>query len=138
MLTQVKGFAIAAALLLAAGAAVAKPVIYDCKPADGQSDSAIQPQILISYDAVTGEVIVTDPLIMYKVGKPVVGAVQSDSDVRTVFDWRLKGVLGAKSKTAVLQYRLRYFKADGRLSLTVTPVGYDNHFSSEGRCTIQK
>lgn len=128
---------VALALALSVGAANAKPVIYDCKPASGKSTSIIQPQILISYDAANGEVIVTDPVILSEVGKPVAGKLQSESAVRYVFDWRVDGVLGGRSETAALDYRARVFK-DGRLSLTVTPVGYDNQFSSEGRCTIQK
>lgn len=136
MWMRVKGFVLAAALVLAAGAASAKPVVYDCKPEVGRSDSVIQPEYVISYDKATGAVLVNDPIIMGTVGKPIQGKVQSDSDVRTVFDWKLKTVKGT-SDSASWEYRARVFK-DGRLSLTVTPVGYDNQFSSEGRCTINK
>ncbi len=137
MRNGVKRLSLVAMLVCVAGAVSAKPVIYDCKPASGKSTSVIQPQILISYDAANGEVIVTDPVILSEVGKPVAGKLQSESAVRYVFDWRVDGVLGGRSETAALDYRARVFK-DGRLSLTVTPVGYDNQFSSEGHCTIQK
>lgn len=134
----VKSFAVAMALIVGAGAATAKPVIYDCKPASGKSTSVIQPEILISYDAENGAVTVTDPLILSEVGKPLAGKLQSESAVRYVFDWTVDGVLGGRSETAALEFRARVFKADGRLSLTVTPHGYDNQFSSEGHCTIKK
>ncbi|WP_426033569.1 hypothetical protein [Cypionkella sp. TWP1-2-1b2] len=136
MRMRVKAFACTVALVLAAGVVSAKPVVYDCKPVVGRSDSVIQPEYVISYDKATGAVLVNDPIIMGTVGKPIQGKVQSDSDVRTVFDWKLKTVKGT-SDSASWEYRARVFK-DGRLSLTVTPVGYDNQFSSEGRCTINK
>ena len=136
MRMRVKAFACTVALVLAAGAASAKPVVYDCKPEVGRSDSVIQPEYVISYDKATGAVLVNDPIIMGTVGKPIQGKVQSESDVRTVFDWKLKTVKGT-SDSASWEYRARVFK-DGRLSLTVTPVGYDNQFSSEGRCTVKK
>ena len=137
MRMRVEGFSIVAALVLAASAASAKPVIYDCKPVIGRSNSVIQPEYVISYDKASGEVLVSDPIIMGTFGKPIKATVQSESDVRTVFDWKLKTVKGT-SGSASWEYRARVFKADGRLSLTVTPVGYDNQFSSEGSCTIAR
>ena len=134
----VKGFVVALAVIVAASSANAKAVIYNCKPTSGKSTSVIQPEILISYDAANGEVIVTDPVILSQIGKPLAGKLQAESGVRYIFDWRVESVLGGRSETAALEYRARVFKADGRLSLTVTPVGYDNQFSSEGHCTIQK
>lgn len=138
MRSIVKRCLIAIALATTAAAASAKPVIYDCKPEAGREDSVMQPEYVISYDKATGEVLVNDPIIMATVGKPIQGKLQSESDVRTVFDWRLKTVPGTQSSSASWQFRARVFKADGRLSLTMTPVGYDNHFSSEGRCTVKK
>ncbi|MDZ4312159.1 MAG: hypothetical protein U1A24_16545 [Cypionkella sp.] len=136
MKSFVEGCMVAIALALATGAASAKPVIYNCKPVIGRSDSVIQPEYVISYDKASGEVLVNDPIIMSTVGKPIQGKLQSESDVRAVFDWRLKSLKGPTNTTS-WQYRARVFK-DGRLSMTVTPVGYDNHFSSEGRCTVSK
>ncbi|WP_156317751.1 hypothetical protein [Cypionkella psychrotolerans] len=132
-----KGFALSLAMILGACAAYAKPVIYDCKPEAGRSDTVLQPEYLISYDKATGEVLINDPIIMGTSGKPIKGKLQSDSDVRSVFDWQLKTLKGT-SGSASWQYRAKVFKADGRLTLTVTPVGYDNHFSSEGSCSVQK
>jgi hypothetical protein len=136
MKSFVEGCAVAVMLALSAGVASAKPVVYDCKPEIGRSDSVIQPEYVISYDRATGEVLVNDPIIMSTVGKPIAGKLQSESDVRAVFDWRLKSLKGPTNTTS-WQYRARVF-ADGRLSLSVTPVGYDNQFSSEGRCTVSK
>ncbi|OYU39285.1 MAG: hypothetical protein CFE33_12845 [Pseudorhodobacter sp. PARRP1] len=136
MKSCVKTGVIAIALALAANAASAKPVVYDCKPEAGRSDSVIQPEYVISYDRASGEVLVNDPIIMDTVGKPIAGKLQSESDVRTVFDWQLKSLKGPTNTTS-WKYRARVF-ADGRLSLTVVPVGYDNEFSSEGRCTRSK
>ncbi|MES2433945.1 MAG: hypothetical protein V4586_08990 [Pseudomonadota bacterium] len=132
----VKRLSLVAALICVAGAVSAKPVVYDCKPVKGRQDSVMQPEYVISYDKATGEVLVNDPIIMATIGKPIQGKLQSESDMRRIFDWKLKTVKGI-SESASWEYRARVFK-DGRLSLTVTPVGYDNQFSSEGRCTIQK
>lgn len=136
MRMRFKGIVVAATLILTAGAASAQPVVYDCKPVKGRSDSVMQPEYVISYDKATGAVLVNDPLIMATIGKPIEGKLQSESSVRSIFDWKLKTVKGT-SESASWEYRARVFK-DGRLSLTVTPVGYDNHFSSEGRCTTKK
>ncbi|GLS87326.1 hypothetical protein GCM10010873_23000 [Cypionkella aquatica] len=125
------------ALMVCAQPALAKPVIYDCKPDAGRSDSVLQPEYVIAYDKATGEVLINDPIIMNTFGKPIKGVVQSESDVRTVFDWKLKTLKGTEG-SASWEYRARVFKADGRLSMTVTPVGFDNQFSSQGRCTVQK
>ncbi|MDB5660684.1 MAG: hypothetical protein JWS10_3299 [Cypionkella sp.] len=130
------GFAVATAMVMSATAVFAKPVVYDCKPEKGRRDSVIQPEYVISYDKASGEVLVNDPIIMDTVGKPIQGKLQSESDVRTVFDWRLKSLKGPTDTTS-WQFRAR-IKADGKLSLSVTPVGYDNQFSSEGHCTVQK
>lgn len=138
MQVWVKGFVTAAVLALGAQAALAKPVVYDCKPEAGRKDSVMQPEYVIAYDKASGEVLVNDPIIMATVGRPIQGKLQSESDVRMVFDWRLKTVPGSQSASASWEFRARVFKADGRLSMTMTPVGYDNQFSSEGRCTVQK
>lgn len=136
MKSFVEGCVVAIAVAMAAGAASAQPVVYDCKPVKGRSDSVMQPEYVISYDKATGAVLVNDPLIMSMIGKPIEGKLQSESSVRSIFDWKLKTVKGT-SESASWEYRARVF-SDGRLSLTVTPVGYDNHFSSEGRCTTKK
>ena len=128
---------IAVVLVMLAATANARAVIYDCKPTAGRPDSVIQPEYVIWYDKATGAVLVSDPIIISTVGNPVQGKVQSESDVRTVFDWKLKTVKGT-SDSASWEYRARVFKADGRLSLTVTPVGYDNQFTSEGHCTVSQ
>ena len=75
MRKTVKRVGLVAALVLVAGVAGAKPVIYDCKPEAGRSDSVIQPEYVISYDRASGEVLVNDPIIMGTVGKPIAGQV---------------------------------------------------------------
>ena len=137
MVMRGMGFAVATAMVLSATAAFAKPVIYDCRPEKGRSNSVMQPEYVISYDKASGEVLINDPIIMSTVGKPIQGKLQSESDARMVFDWRLKSLKGPTDTTS-WQFRARVFKADGRLSLSMTPVGYDNQFSSEGHCTVAK
>ncbi len=131
-----KGLALAMAVVLGAGAAAAKPVIYDCAPSSGADDSIIQAHILIVHDPETGEAMVNDGVVMHVYEGPVKAIVAAESADWVTFKWHIERIqLG--STTSNLDYRVKVHKPDGRLALTVAAPSFSNQIDDIGRCTVK-
>ena len=129
-----KGLAIAVAVVLGAGAAVAKPVIYDCAPSSGEDDSIVQAHILIVHDPETGEAMVNDGVIMHVYDGPVKATVAAESADWVTFKWHIER-LQLGSTTANLDYRVKVHKPDGKLAFSVEAASFSNQIDDVGHCT---
>lgn len=136
MLRYSKGLAVAIAMALGTGAAVAKPVVYDCAPSSGADDFIIQAHILIAYDPDAGEFLVNDGVVMSVYGGPIKGIVAAESKEWVTFSWRIERIkLGSISSN--LDYRVKVHKPDGKLALTVAAPSFSNQIDDVGHCTVK-
>ena len=120
-----------------AGEVAAKPAIYTCNIPGERQSSLIQPQVILSYDDQTKQVFVSDAVILSMLGKPLAGKMISDNALRVVFGWTLKNVVNAEGKTATLQFKGSYFKADSKFLISLMPLGYSNSFQNRGSCSVK-
>lgn len=125
--------------LLAAPAAAADTLRYDCKFATGtKRDGNWIPSVLIlHHDRGTGRVIVFDPVIKHFVGSPIEARLESENAARRSFAWSFDTRAGGgRNQTARMGYRMTWY-ADGRpVRMRAVPSGYDNDFDSEGACKL--
>lgn len=128
------GLLLVVVMMLGAGAAVAKPVIYDCVPSSGAEDSIIQAQILIVHDPETGEAMVSDGVVMHVYKGPIKATVVAESENWVTFTWRIER-LQMGSTTSNLDYRVKVHKPDGKLAFTVEAPSFSNQIDDVGRCT---
>jgi hypothetical protein len=127
-----------AALSVLPSMAMSSPAVYICKNAADLENSVLQPEFAFAYDADAGTVSVSDPLIIRETGGPVQATVPSDNATRLVFTWTLRNVTNSEGQTSSLAYRVTYFKADGRFSISMRPLGYDNSFNEGGTCKLEQ
>ncbi|MCT4557313.1 MAG: hypothetical protein N4A61_04550 [Pelagimonas sp.] len=121
---------------LVAQAAQAAPIGYDCTLNPKVKNGLLSPGLFIAHDPATGRVLVSDPMALHvNNGQPVAARMVSDGAKRDVFSWELKFTNRAQQK-ARLRYRATYFKADNRISVVVTPVGYSNRIMAKGTCKV--
>lgn len=130
-------FAAVFVCLLAAGAAQAKPVVYDCVTTAGAAGGGyIQPQIVLSHDTATGQVMVYDAIVQQLNGKPLAARIVEENDKRLTVAWRMliKDVTGNPTQ---MDYRAVYLKGPKSFLVSARPSGYDNLFEGRGTCTVK-
>jgi hypothetical protein len=137
MLRVVKALAVAMVVSGLAGTALAKPVIYTCYNSSNRTNAHLKSELLISYDAAKDQVLVTDRAILGRNGQPIAGKMKTDNGTRTVFSWVLKNAVNSARQTTTLQFTGTYFKANGKFTLKIVPVGYRNIFIDRGTCTVK-
>ncbi len=80
------------------------------------------------------KVIVYDPIIKQFVGQPIGARRSADTKGRVTYVWQVE--TRVKQQSTLMTYRLTYYRAGGRASMTVEPGGYDNSFSGDGTCKV--
>lgn len=125
-----------AAVMVTAGAAMAKPVIYDCSPSSGAPDYIIQNQVLIVHDTETGAAMVNDGVVMSVYKAPIEAKVASDSADWVTFTWKIKR-LKMGSVSADLDYRIKLHKPSGKMTFTVYAPSFSNQIDDIGSCTAK-
>lgn len=126
---------VAALLTCLALPASAKPVVYYCEMAGG---NFIASDMLLQIDPQGPKVEVFDGLLKaFNNNKPMVAKVTADTAARTSFTWEVKNVR-AGGESLRLVFRATLQKADRTLQLTAQPVSYDNTFSGNGRCRVDR
>ncbi|MBO9464978.1 hypothetical protein J7443_07045 [Tropicibacter sp. R15_0] len=133
----ISGF-LAAAVGFLATPALAKGFTYECKVADVRSQGYWLPEVLfIGHDIDNDVVIVSDPIILhYNDSQPIAGKLSVENKKRTTFSWSVK-VKTTRGQTAKINYRATYYKKDGSLSITATPLSYEERFNGRGTCEVK-
>ena len=119
-------------LTVAASAALAANVSWDCKVPAASSTQLVAGQYLFNYDADKAEASVVDPLIMHHKNDfiPVAG-IRTKGD-KVVFSWKIR--TGNTSKKATLSYTASIDRKTGRFNVHAIPLGYDNSDNVGGVC----
>ncbi len=126
--------AVAVSLFPALGRADALHCQMSIKSADA---GFIAPDIFVVREGEASEVLVLDGLIHnYNQGQPVQGKVTEDSKSRLVVSWTLKAHVAGTS--ASVRYRLSMKKADKKVTVTATALGYRDQFTTSGVCQKAK
>ncbi len=131
------GLALVAAFGILAQPVLADGQIYECKVANTRSQGNWLPEVLfIGHDRAAKKVIVSDPIILYfNDSQPVEGKVNTDNKKRITFTWRLRA--DANGQSANMAYRATYMKATGRLNISGSPLGFENRYTSSGKCEVK-
>lgn len=114
----------------------AKTATYTCDLNVSQTNGWVPEHIVIKHDSGTNDVIVNDSLIQSFIGKPIAGKVDSQSDKRVSFVWKVAFVRNTAAQVAKFGYRATYFKKGNIVSVTATPFGFNNHFEARGTCAV--
>jgi hypothetical protein len=109
--------------------------VYDCK-FKVPNGSWTPPQVIMAYDADTGEALAFDALVKEFVGKPVPAKISSQTNAKIAFSWSVKAHDGA-GHTSNLVMRLAYFKATKEAQMTTVIPGYANNDTVFGSCKLQ-
>jgi len=124
-------------LICAAGAACAKPVIYDCTiPPSNAGGGYIQPQMVVSHDVASGSVLVYDALIETETGAPLAASITEETPKRLTITWKLV-VKDNGGNVAKMDYRAVYLKGDKSFLVSARPSGFDNQFQGRGSCKVK-
>ncbi len=123
-------------MVVMTGAAAAKTSRLECSfPQKSARGGGWVPEILvIEDDASKPAATVFDPLIRHFIGTPIDAARGEETRARITYSWKFTSQ--NKGQSAVMRYRLTYFK-DGRpATIDAQPGGYDNKWSGEGSCKL--
>lgn len=126
------------ALLLCAAPAFAEDV-YECSFEPLQRHYGwIAETVIFAKSPEGDEVTVSDGVIMGYVGKPVVGEVVTDNNIRLSFRWNFK-VKDSRNQTWTARYRMTYVKATKKAEISITASGYvEGGSRAEGTCRKTK
>jgi hypothetical protein len=119
------------ALANVAGADVQKCMMNIGKNSQGDM---IATEIYLMYDDSTKTMQVMDNIISYfNKEQPVQARISAEKDVSRTFDWAVFMVNSAGQRTK-MQYHATLFHAKKEIHVMARPVGFNNTFSSVGKC----
>ena len=128
---------LACAAMLIAAPAFAATTSYECTFDRIRKGDWLPKTLFIAHEDGTSNATVMDPIIhQYNDGQPMRARVATNNSRRITFAWRVK----AKSRTnqhAQLSYRATYLRGSSEMTISGLPLGYENVFSSKGRCTVK-
>lgn len=118
--------------MMAASAASASNISWDCKVPAANSTRLIFGQYLFNYDPDKSAASVIDPLIQHhKKDFIPVGKIKVKGD-KVVFSWQIR--TGNTSQKATLNYTASIDRKSGRFNVHAIPLGYDNSDNVGGTC----
>jgi hypothetical protein len=118
--------------VMAASAASARNVSWDCTVRAANSTKLVFGQYLFNYDPDKSEASVVDPLIQHhKKDFIPVTKIREKGD-KVVFSWKIR--TGTTSKKATLSYTASIDRKSGRFNVHAVPLGYDNSDNVGGVC----
>lgn len=126
-------------LIAPVAAAQAEEILYLCKfnPGRQQGGGWVSEDVRLLHDTVKGTIIVNDPVIQEFVGQPIGARIADRTAVRTTFAWEVT-VKDPKKQSFRMTYRLSHFSNGRPARLTAQPGGFDNSWSGEGSCRLQR
>lgn len=112
---------------------------YVCEMKGTRPGEWIQKDLVIDHDTKTGKVLVSDAVILHYFNRPIEGRVDVDNDRRRTFKWSVEGAKDSKGQYGPsMDYSATYRKGTGKVSVSMIPVGYANHFKRGGKCKVSK
>ena len=130
-----------AALLAGLFASAASAETYICKVRpDGHDLGWISKTIAINIDDKTGEVLVSDAIILRAFKKPILAELVINTPKRLTVKWEVSGLKDVRNVTYTrFMYRVTILKARGnRAIVKANAAGYFQPLGGSGKCTLRK
>lgn len=126
---------------LGAICALATPAVaqttYNCSLKNAGSTNWIPPVLFIGHDPAANRVVVSDPYILhFNDRQPVEGKVDTENAKRVTFVWELKA-RDDRGQSARIVYRATWVKANKRMNITATALGYESAIQGHGTCEVK-
>lgn len=122
---------------LFAGVAAADTYVCNIKPT-GHDTGWISKTLAIHIDDVTGEVLVSDTVILHYKKGPIAGRVSTSAKKRLTVTWEVRGVTNSQNQSAArFIYRATIYKLTNKVIISGRPSGYDSTFSGAGKCEVR-
>jgi hypothetical protein len=126
---------------LGAICALATPAVaqttYTCSLKEAGRSNWIPPVLFIGHDPAANRVVVSDPIVLhFNDRQPVEGKVDTENDKRVTFVWELK-TRDTRGQSATMIYRATWVKADKRMNITATALGYESGIQGFGTCEVE-
>ncbi len=114
-------------------------VLFECDfPAGKRRDGGWIPEKLFLFREKNGDgVLVYDPIIDYFVGCPIAAAKGDETKARVSYKWSVNAK-DPSGQGTTMQYRFTYYRNGTAPKVDAMPGGFDNRFSSDGRCSTAK
>ena len=130
-----------AALLAGLFASAASAETYICKVRpDGHDLGWISKTIAINIDDKTGEVLVSDAIILRAFKKPILAELVINTPKRLTVKWEVSGLKDIRNVTYTrFMYRVTILKARGnRAIVKANAAGYFQPLGGSGKCELRK
>lgn len=123
-------------IVATAGTALADQVQYRCDFPEGDGKRWIQPEYLVEYNSDLTEAQAMDPIIMATQGAPMAVSIRQLTTGKIELKWSINGMSDARNRRApTFAYKLSFDPVSGAARIHAEPVGFDNSFHAQGRCT---
>lgn len=134
---------IGAAGLLAAGLTIssANAETYICKvKTDAHDRGWISKTIAVNVNDKTGDILVSDGLILNTYKKPILATLVVNTDKRLTIKWEVNGLKTDRNVTIPrFFYRITILKARGNKAIVKAfAAGYSGDLGASGKCVVQK
>lgn len=131
-------FAYAICVAPMALAAPPQQTIYTCVLSVTRNQIWIPDQVVISVNKADGAVLVFDPIIRYFMSNPISAKVVVDTAARLTLKWNVTRINKVRpSNLPTIVYTAKLTRADNRIAINATPLGFDNRFYADGVCKIR-
>ena len=115
-------------------AAAEAKTAYECRFEQAAANGDMLPDMVaMVHEAGAKTALEGDPISQALTGGPVEAKVETDNGKRSTFVWKLK-MANSRNQHTTMAYRLTVMKADLSATISATPMGYANSFSTRGRC----
>ncbi len=127
------------AVYMLAGVASAETYICKVRP-DGHDLGWISKTIAINIDDKTGEVLVSDAIILRAFKKPILAELVINTPKRLTVKWEVSGLKDIRNVTYTrFMYRVTILKARGnRAIVKANAAGYFQPLGGSGKCELRK
>lgn len=125
-----------AATFLAPASAIAKPVTMQCLVKGNASKGWIQEQIFFEFDEEKGSARVVDGIILHYEKKAKAAKLSEMTNKKVVISWDVKARAG--SQTTKMNYRLAFFRENGKALVKAHPHGFIDNLTARGSCRETK
>jgi len=134
---------IGAAGLLAAGLTIssANAETYICKvKTDAHDRGWISETIAVNVNDKTGDILVSDGLILNIYKKPILATLVVNTDKRLTIKWEVNGLKTDRNVTVPrFFYRITILKARGNKAIVKAyAAGYSGDLGASGKCVLRK
>lgn len=128
----------AVVLTCLASAASAQGVLYDCDVTQKKRDLDWIPDKVAIVVSDTGQVSVSDPIILHFVNRPIPAKVTRNNARKFHIRWTVENVVNSSNQsTPYFDYSAQINKKTLRFSIYASPENYPDRFTGKGSCVVR-